>query len=341
MAFAYWKIAVIVEGVYRRWLNDPTNGSDAGTLQPAVPRLGSLGTRGARRAVGGRLTAEQAVESPARAGQATRVRLSSKQGASDVAQDKQPRRQVARTSSRAGPGAKRERIIQVAVGFFGRHGYEQTKWADVATEVDIGSTALYHYFESKEHCLLEIMDRTLVDVQERFERIVASHDDWTDALLEALVSGFDLTDEDVLKLRVLAAQHHRVATPRSAPREEAARASARSRKRDLEYAWSVFLVRGMEQGALPRNDAQLLARAVLGLYNSVWAWYRPGGKLGLQDVARFFVGRQLALLGARPGDGRRSPRRARARLTFSCSQAGFRNSGILRSAASSASGRSA
>lgn len=42
VGFAYWKIAVIVEGVYRRWLNDPTNGSDAGTLQPAVARLGSL-----------------------------------------------------------------------------------------------------------------------------------------------------------------------------------------------------------------------------------------------------------------------------------------------------------
>ena len=40
VAFAYWKIAVIVEGVYRRWLNDPSNGTNAGTLQPAVPRLG-------------------------------------------------------------------------------------------------------------------------------------------------------------------------------------------------------------------------------------------------------------------------------------------------------------
>jgi aminoglycoside phosphotransferase (APT) family kinase protein len=53
VAFAYWKIAVIVEGVYRRWLNDPTNGSDAGTLQPAVPRLGAL----ARDALDGRLAA--------------------------------------------------------------------------------------------------------------------------------------------------------------------------------------------------------------------------------------------------------------------------------------------
>jgi aminoglycoside phosphotransferase (APT) family kinase protein len=41
VAFAYWKIAIIVEGVFRRWLNDPGNGADAGTLQPAVARLAS------------------------------------------------------------------------------------------------------------------------------------------------------------------------------------------------------------------------------------------------------------------------------------------------------------
>ena len=39
IAFAYWKVAIIVEGVYRRWLNDPGNGSGAGELQPAVARL--------------------------------------------------------------------------------------------------------------------------------------------------------------------------------------------------------------------------------------------------------------------------------------------------------------
>lgn len=42
VAFAYWKIAIIVEGVYRRWLNDPGNGSGAGALQPAVARLAGL-----------------------------------------------------------------------------------------------------------------------------------------------------------------------------------------------------------------------------------------------------------------------------------------------------------
>jgi aminoglycoside phosphotransferase (APT) family kinase protein len=42
VAFSYWKIAIIVEGVYRRWLNDPGNGADAGTLRPAVARLAGL-----------------------------------------------------------------------------------------------------------------------------------------------------------------------------------------------------------------------------------------------------------------------------------------------------------
>jgi aminoglycoside phosphotransferase (APT) family kinase protein len=42
VALAYWKVAIIVEGVYRRWLNDPANGSDAGTLRPAVDRLAAL-----------------------------------------------------------------------------------------------------------------------------------------------------------------------------------------------------------------------------------------------------------------------------------------------------------
>ena len=42
VAFAYWKIAIICEGVYRRWLNDRTNGSGAGALGDAVPRLTRL-----------------------------------------------------------------------------------------------------------------------------------------------------------------------------------------------------------------------------------------------------------------------------------------------------------
>ena len=45
-----------------------------------------------------------------------------------------------------------------------------------------------------------------------------------------------------------------------------------------------------------RLTPRLLTRAVLGLYNSIWHWYRPRGTMGLDEVADFFIRRQLAVL---------------------------------------------
>ncbi len=201
---------------------------------------------------------------------------------------------------RSKPGVKRERILEVAIEQFGRHGYEETKWANIAAAVGIGSTALYHYFESKQHCLFEIMEQAIADFRARFDRIIAEHDDWTEALLAALHDQFRLSDQEVLRLRVLVAEIDRLGIAHPLPREEAARDGARSEIRDLEFAWGAFLARGMEQGLLPESDPRLLTRALLGLANSVWHWYRPGGPLELAEVGRYFVGRELALLGCPP-----------------------------------------
>ena len=210
------------------------------------------------------------------------------------------RREQARRSPRAKPGAKRARILEIAVERFGRDGYDETRWADIAAAVGIGSTALYHYFESKQHCLYEIMADASAEFRDRFATIVSPHDDWEEALVTVLRNGFDLTDWEVLRLRVLTAERARVDVPSALPREEAARTSARANKRALAFAWGTFLARGMEQGLLPERDPQLLTRALFGLYNSIWTWYRPGSALELATVEHFFIGRELDLLGCAP-----------------------------------------
>ena len=50
----------------------------------------------------------------------------------------------------------------------------------------------------------------------------------------------------------------------------------------------------------PKNDPRLLTRAILGLYNSIWHWYRPNGIVALNRVAEFFTDRSLALIGVAP-----------------------------------------
>jgi AcrR family transcriptional regulator len=201
--------------------------------------------------------------------------------------------------ARLAAGERRAQILDVAAAQFAQSGYDDTKWADVAAAVGIGPTALYHYFESKQHCLFELMADSVAGFRRRFDAVVAEHDDWTEALVAALGNGFKLDEHDLNRRRVLAAEHGRSRLLTASPREEAARESARARKRDLEFAWGAFLVRGMQQGLVPEQDPQLLARALVGLYNSVWAWYRPEGPLALEDVGRFYIRRELELLGVR------------------------------------------
>jgi hypothetical protein len=43
-----------------------------------------------------------------------------------------------------------------------------------------------------------------------------------------------------------------------------------------------------------------MTRAILGLYNSVWHWYRPNGIVALDRVADFFTERSLSMLGVAP-----------------------------------------
>ena len=35
----------------------------------------------------------------------------------------------------------------------------------------------------------------------------------------------------------------------------------------------------MRAGVVPEADPRLLTRAILGLYNSIWQWYRPDGTM--------------------------------------------------------------
>jgi AcrR family transcriptional regulator len=204
-------------------------------------------------------------------------------------------------------GAKRAESLAAATDRFGRDGYEHTKWADIAADVGVGPTALYHYFESKQHCLYVIIDDAIEDFRSRFVALTRGAPDPLEALADVLQDCFDLTEREVLRNRLLVAEGGLLATQRSSPREELARQAARARSRELEFVWASFLSEAMRQNAIPECDPRLLTRAILGLYNSIWQWYRPGGIHSLEPIAEFFKDRALAMLGVGP-DGMIRPR---------------------------------
>ena len=54
--------------------------------------------------------------------------------------------------------------------------------------------------------------------------------------------------------------------------------------REIEEEWTALLERGMAAGTFPKRDAHALATVVLAMVVSVWRWYRPGGRMTLDQV---------------------------------------------------------
>ncbi|HEX4306693.1 MAG TPA: TetR/AcrR family transcriptional regulator [Solirubrobacterales bacterium] len=200
-----------------------------------------------------------------------------------------------RTEPRPSPRNKRAEIVAVATECFGEDGYEDTKWADVAKAVGLGPTALYHYFESKQHCLFEILVEALEDALAEFERL--NQGEFAVAFPAVVRGSFDRDDREVRRARVLVAEQGLVRHPRQAPREENARLRAFALLKQYMAGWRDLLAVGMREGTIPAAEPELLARVVIGSYNSVWQWYRPEGPLEIDAVADFYVPRLLALAG--------------------------------------------
>lgn len=204
------------------------------------------------------------------------------------------------TAVTEGPRSKRGIILEASIDSFGKDGFELTKWASIADQVGIGQTALYHYFESKVHCLLTIMGLELERSLAQFRTATAEVSDDVARLRAAVASAYDLTDREALSARILLSHMDLLTTERTSQREEAERQRARGLVRAIEDEWTEMVERGAAAGAFADRDARQTAQALLALVISVWRWYRPGGSRGLTEISGFISDACLRLVGPDP-----------------------------------------
>jgi AcrR family transcriptional regulator len=180
--------------------------------------------------------------------------------------------------------SKRPDIVAAAIDRFGSDGYEHTKWSAIAADAGIGETALYHYFESKAHCLLTIMRTELADSLQRFQRITASEDEPREALRRSVMSAYEGGPRDALQRRILQNHVDLLSTPRPWEKEEQERLKSRALVREIEEVWTDLIRRGVRSGAFADRDPELSARLALAVVVGVWRWYRPGGTYELDTI---------------------------------------------------------
>lgn len=196
----------------------------------------------------------------------------------------------------ASPRSKRDLILRIAAEEFGRKGFDATKWATIAESAGIGGTALYHYFESKTHCLFTLMLESYEGWYARWRDCLSSLDDPVAAILSASSASFQFSEAEAVKARLLINEQGKLSTLKTTGREEKVRTEALRVSRRIEALWIGYLTDAMAADHLPARDPRLLAHSIIGLLQSVWAWYRPSGRYTLAELDAFYAANIRAML---------------------------------------------
>jgi TetR/AcrR family transcriptional regulator, cholesterol catabolism regulator len=180
------------------------------------------------------------------------------------------------------PRERSEEVYAAALRLFMEKGYHATSMQDIAAAVGLYKGSLYHYIGSKEDLLVRVFERALGSLLTEAEQIVAN---------AALCAAQQL--RMILRAHVAAVAGNREALTvylhefRALGSDSLNEVRAqRQRYRELVAA---IVERGVRVGEFAMADTDIATLGVLGMCNWVAQWYRPGGRLGPDEIADRFA----------------------------------------------------
>lgn len=191
-----------------------------------------------------------------------------------------PARSARTTARRRGrPGHDRDAVLRTAIELFIRQGYDATSISDLAGELGVTKSAVYHHFASKEDLLAAALDEALTGLDAVVAEAVRTDDgragaDRLRATVEAAV-------------RLLAAHRPAVTLLLRVRGNSELEQAALARRRHIDDALASLVERAIEEGAV-RSDLPpaVASRLVFGMVNSLVDWYSPDGPIDPDTLAR-------------------------------------------------------
>jgi TetR/AcrR family transcriptional regulator, cholesterol catabolism regulator len=178
---------------------------------------------------------------------------------------------------------RRGELLAIAANLFAERGLRATTVRDIADAAGILSGSLYHHFDSKESMVDEILRAFLDALFDRYRAIVAQKLGPRATLEAVVVASFEAIDQHHAAVAIYQAEaRHLAEQPRFGYIGE--------RLTEFRRLWHDVLRAGIKDGSFRADlDVELSYRF---LRDTVWvgvSWYRPGGKLGIDDIARQYL----------------------------------------------------
>src|SRR5467141_4118004 len=175
-----------------------------------------------------------------------------------------------------------DQVLESATRLFTEKGYEAASVRDLAAELEIRPSSLYHHFPGKQHILFAICMRMQTDFNaEVMPELIADRP--PDEAIAAAVHrhvlfGHRRKGEVVVNIR----------ERRSLPPEQLAQVNAL--RRDYRDTMARVIEAGCERGNFCVGEPKLAAMAIVDMINGLPHWFRPHDEHGSGGVADLLAG---------------------------------------------------
>ncbi|MBK0325699.1 TetR family transcriptional regulator [Rhodobacteraceae bacterium F11138] len=164
---------------------------------------------------------------------------------------------------------KRAALRRGAARYFARHGYDRASMTGAARECGVSKALIYHYYDSKQTLLFDILQAHLTDLTDSVD---AARDQGLPGLIHAILAAYaDADAEHKLQLDALATLPVDMQEPLL----------------DLQRQLVKIMSRTIaaENPGLTGDRLRAVAMSVFGILNWFYMWNRPGKGLSRSEYA--------------------------------------------------------
>lgn len=183
---------------------------------------------------------------------------------------------------RGRPGYDQETVLRRAIDLFNRQGYDATSMGDLARELGLSKSAIYHHVPSKEHLLASGLDEALSALSSTVTAIAATSDEpAVERLRTAIRSSVEILVDHLPAVTLLLRARWNGAVEQA----------ALVRRRAIDDALAVLVRDAVREGTLRTDiEPELISRLLFGMVNSSVEWFHPGGSVDSTVLADAITG---------------------------------------------------
>jgi len=174
----------------------------------------------------------------------------------------------------------RDKILAAAVQLFAEYGYHASSMRDIARIAGIQAASIYYHYPSKQALLVEIMEAHMRQLNANLERIVTRPHGFEQCLYEALSNHIILHTTYKYEFFIIDTEIRAL--------EGENRENILSMRDQYEDLIQGLLQQGIEQEVLSRTDVKIASYAIIAMCTEVAQWFRPGGRLTVQQVIEIY-----------------------------------------------------